>query len=172
MFKKWVNSSPAPLFTQPFFPLPNSPFPFPSTTPFALFASFAVFQLFNHKERKVHKAVVKALRLYNHFTLHHGVWGETPAIKPHEHPERIQQSNRPMASTTPFALFVSFAVFQFFNHKERKVHKAVVKALRLYNHFPIPFALFASFAAKIPLPPKILNRPRQPLLQRDLRLPA
>ena len=32
--------------------------------------------------------------------------------------------------------------------------------------FPLPFA------AKIPLPPKILNRPRQPLLQRDLRLPA
>ena len=40
--------------------------------------------------------------------------------------------------------------------------------------FPIPFALFASFAAKLfpSLPPKILNRPRQPLLQRDLRLPA
>ena len=78
-----------------------------------------------------------------------------------------------MASTTPFALFASFAVFQFFNHKERKVHKAVVKALRLYNPFPISFALFASFAAKnLPLPPKILNRLRQPLLQRDLRLPA
>ena len=47
--------------------------------------------------------------LSSHFPLQHGVWGETPAIKPHEHPEKIQQSNHPMASTTPFALYASFA---------------------------------------------------------------
>ena len=56
------------LFTQPFTqPSSRFPFPLPSTTPFALFASFAAFQFFNHKERKVHKAVVRALRLYNPF---------------------------------------------------------------------------------------------------------
>ena len=100
-----------PHFTQPFTQPYRSLLPILFLLPHSLCALCVLcgFPIFNHKERKVHKAVVKALRLYNHFTSQHGVWGETPAIKPHEHPERIQQSNHPMASTTPFALFASFA---------------------------------------------------------------